>query len=191
MDIPRIEDTQQPHLGPPLTLRPPFHQRPRVPITRRVPIPQRVRRPLHIVNGRRAALDLGQVQIEDGLAGDFGEDPVFREAVVGAPVAVGRGAAVDAAEDAAVVVLRGPLGGEADVVFGDQGRDGGDGFVAEVFGCGGGGEVRVEGAQFGGGGEVGGFFSREDLVFVYLFARSSLFFFSGRVIWAYRYRCGF
>ena len=130
MNIPRIEDTQQPHLRPPLTLWPPFHQRPLVPITRRVPVLKRVRRPLHIVNGRRPALDLSQVQIEDGLAGDFAEDPVFRQAVVGAPVAMRRGAAVDAAEDAAVVVLRGPFGGDADVVFGDQGRDGGDGFVA-------------------------------------------------------------
>ena len=73
-----------------------------------------------------------------------------------------RGAAVDAAEDAAVVLLRGGpaffFRGDADVVVGDEGGDGGDGFVAEVFGRGGGCEVGVEGAEFGGLGEVGGFF---------------------------------
>ena len=57
----------------------------------------------------------------------------------------------------------------------------------------------MEVAQFGGFGEVGGFFSKEDLVFVYLFIKSLFFFyffffFSSRVIWVlapYHCRCGF
>lgn len=166
MYVPRIEDTQLPHCRPPFAFGPPIHQLPCIPIALRIPVLQRLWGPLNIIDCRAATCDIGEVEVEDGLVDDAREDPGLGEAVVGAPVAVWRSATVDAAEDAGVVLLgrmvrrvrEGGLGGDGDIIFGDEGSDGGDGFGPEVFGGGGGGEVSMEVAEFVGFAEVAGFF---------------------------------
>ena len=95
----------------------------RIAIRLRVAKLQGFGRPLDVVDLRPAAGKGGEIEVEDGLPGDLVDDPVFRAAVVGGPVAVDRGRFVDGAEDAGEVSFPHPFVRHHDVPVRKEGLE--------------------------------------------------------------------